>query len=221
MSFFLEKGRKFVSGKKDGLLTVLTDSAVSKALSLPDEKRRKAVPLLIKSLEMNMRGSPTLAYKWHEQLGHCYQGVGQYADAISHFDHAVALHPEPNPESDFQSYVESYLRSLTTIKQMHKEDQKDAHLKAVDRLGELAPLLPNYEYRVRGFLGVSYQELGKMRPALDNLEKSLLTFPDPRSEGSDFPTFSQNYLNTDSIVMGFLLAQLHFTMSHFYQKRKV
>ena len=34
--------------------------------------------------------------------------------------------------------------------------------------------------------------------------------------------FSQNYLNTDSIAMGFLLAQLHFTMSRakIYLKRE-
>lgn len=200
MSFFLERGRRFVSDKKDGLLMGLTDSAVSKALRLPDEKRRRAIPLMIKSLEMNMRSSPALAYKWHEQLGYCYQGIDQYADAISHFDHAVALHPEPNPESDFQSYVESYLRSLSTIKQMPEEDQKDAHLKAVARLTELAPILPGYEYRVRGFLGVSYQDLGKMRQALENMEQSLLTFPDPKTEGSDFPVFSQNYLNCVRLI---------------------
>lgn len=200
MSFFLERGRRFIAGKKDRLFTVMADTTVSKVIRLPAEKKRKLMPGVIKNLERTMKVSPALAHKMHAQLGICYQDMGDYPDAISHFDHAIALHPEPNPTGDFQSYVESYLRSLNTIKEMEPEHQKEVHEKAIDRLEELTSLLPGYEYRVRGFLGVSYLAVGKMKKALENFEKSLVSFPEPDSKDSDFPAFSQNYLNCVRLI---------------------
>jgi len=97
--------------------------------------------------------------------------------------------------------VNGFLGSLRYVSRVQEPGlRKEAHQATIEPLNRLIPILPDLEYQFRGFLGVSYQEIGEMREALKNFEQSVLLHPDPSSEELYFPTYAQNYLNCVRLI---------------------
>lgn len=100
-------------------LSKRVSSRIDQKLATPGPDRQALIEKEIELLNVLLAWGKfaNTSYFYHYQIGRCYFALEQRIPALSHFEQALLLHPNPDNIADFQVYSRHYLVAVRVVSQ--------------------------------------------------------------------------------------------------------